>query len=145
MTSDTTWVVAADGNVARFFTRVRDGVPLIEIDKLTLTAASERQRHGRETPVHDGVNHGRQVRPAHENVQNTDELQFLRHIAGRINLAVEEHAVGRLVLCAPPRALGVLRDHLSAAARAFVVTEIAKDLVRESVRDIDERLKPVKA
>ena len=145
MTSETTWVVVADGNVARFFTRVREGVPLVEIDKLALTAASERQKHGRETLVHDGVNHGRQVRPAHENVQNTDELHFLRHIAGRINLAVEEHAVGRLVLCAPPRALGALRDHLTAPARALIVVEIAKDLVREGLRDIDERLKPSKA
>jgi protein required for attachment to host cells len=145
MTSETTWVVVADGNAARFFTRVRDGVPLVEIDELALTAAAERQQHGRETAVHDGVNHGHQVHPAHQNVQNTDELHFLRHIAGRINLAVEEHAVGRLVLCAPPRALGALRDHLSDAARALVVIEIAKDLVRESAREIDERLKPVKA
>jgi protein required for attachment to host cells len=145
MPSETIWIVVADGSLARFLTRVREGVPLIEIGELTLTATSERRRRGRATSVHDGANHGRQVRPAHKNVQNTDELHFLRNVAGRVNLAVEEHAVGRLVLCAPPRALGILRDHLTAQARALVVTEIAKDLVREGVRDIDERLKPVKA
>jgi hypothetical protein len=38
-----------------------------------------------------------------------------------------------------------MRDHLSGAARALVITEIAKDLVCESAREIDERLKPVQA
>lgn len=144
MTSETTWVVVADGVAARFFVRAREGVPLAELDDLAITASAERRMHGRETAVHEGVNHGRQAHPAHENAQNSGERRFLRHIAGRLNLAVEEHAVARLVICAPPRALGIIRDHLTAPAQARVVAEIAKDLVRESAREIDERLKPSK-
>jgi protein required for attachment to host cells len=142
MTSETTWVVAADGNAARFFVRPREGVPLTELTELALTADAERRAHGRDTAVHDGANHGHQAHHDHENLQDSGERHFLRHIAGRLNLAVEEHAVARLVICAPPRALGILRDHLTAGTRAHIVEEIAKDLVRESVRDLDERLKP---
>ncbi|MDP3739220.1 MAG: host attachment protein [Hyphomonadaceae bacterium] len=144
MTSETTWVVVADGNAARFFVRAREGVPLTELTDLALTADAERRARGGDTAVHEGVNHGHQAHPAHENRQDSGERVFLRHIAGRLNLAVEEHAVGRLIICAPPRALGVIRDHVTAATRALVVAEIAKDLVREGVREIDERLKPSK-
>jgi protein required for attachment to host cells len=51
------------------------------------------------------------------------------------------NAFGRLVICAPPRALGVLRNHMTEIARQRVVVELDKDIVRDKIRDIDERLK----
>ena len=42
---------------------------------------------------------------------------------------------------APPHALGLLRARLSGAAMDLVKREIGKDLVRESVHDIERRLK----
>lgn len=141
MTSETTLVLVADGNSARFFTRPNDNLPLTELRELSLTAEALRRRHGRASAVHDGANHGHQVRPAHDTIQNDSERQFLRHIAGRLNLAVEENAAGSLIVIAPPRGLGVLRDHLSPGAKARVVREIAKDIVRESVTEIDARLR----
>src|SRR5689334_20305520 len=136
MKSDTTWVVVADGDTARFLLRVRPEVQLSELTELALTADQERRLHHRPTAVHDGANQGPFVLPAHRNQQRVAEEHFLGHVAGRINLAVEEHAVGRLVLCAPPRALGMLRNHLSDAARQLIVEELAKDLVRETTRAI---------
>jgi protein required for attachment to host cells len=144
VTSETTWIVVADGDSARFLIRVRPGVQLTELTELALTTAGERQLHAHATAVHDAVNHGHLVLPAHRNRQDTGEQHFLAHIAGRINLAVEEHAVGRLVICAPPRALGILRDHLSEAASRLVAQEVPKDLVRESLHDIDDRLAGLK-
>ncbi len=141
MASQTTWVVLADGASARFLTRAKPELPLVELADLALTAAAEQRLHGQVTAVHDGVNHGHQVRLAHENLQNEGERHFLSHVAGRINLAVEEHAVGQIIIWAPPRALGVLRDHLAAGARRLVKAEIAKDILRETPREIDERLR----
>jgi protein required for attachment to host cells len=140
MTSETTWVLVADGDSARFLWRPGDGVPLAELHDLAVTSDALRQQHGRRTAVHNGVNHGRQARPAHDTLQNEDERQFLRHIAGRLNLAVQDAVAGRLIIIAPPRAMGILRDYLSPAARGHVVCEIAKDLVRESVAEINARL-----
>jgi protein required for attachment to host cells len=141
MPSETTWIVAADGASARFFVRPVAGAPLSELKELALTAEAERRHHGQATAVHDAANHGHLAPPHHHDRQDDDERHFLAHIAGRINLAVDEHSVGRLVICAPPRALGVLRDRMSAAARRLVTIEVAKDLVRENVRDIDARMK----
>jgi len=142
--SETTWIVVADGDSARFLLRVRPGAKLTELTELALTAAGERRLHTHGTAVHDAVNHGHLVLPAHRNRQDTGEQHFLAHIAGRINLAVEECAVGKLAVCAPPRALGLLREHLSEAARRLVVREIPKDLMRESLHDIDDRLAGLK-
>src|SRR5690349_16233005 len=144
MSSETTWVVVADGLAARFFVRPRSGVPLSELSDLALTAAKERRLRHRQTAVHEGISRAHHVLPAHLNSQDEQELRFLGHVAGRINLAAEEHAVGRLAICAPPRALGILRDHLSDAARQLIVEEMPKDLVRETTANIDTRLTALK-
>ena len=141
MTSQAIWVVVADGASARFLIRERAGLPLRELEPLSLTLQAEERRKGRSTAVHDGVNTGPLVQPAHQNIEEDKERHFLGHIAGRINLAVGEHAVGQIVLIAPPHALGLLRARLSGAATDLVKREIGKDLVRESVHDIERRLK----
>lgn len=140
MTAESTWVLVADGNGARFFMRPRDGFPLHELTELALTAEAERRRHGQPSSVKEPSNHGHQVRPAHDTLQNDNEREFLRHISGRLNLAVQENVIGKLVIVAPPRALGVLRDHLSTHALARLSRQIAKDVVRESVAKIEARL-----
>jgi protein required for attachment to host cells len=43
----------------------------------------------------------------------------------------------RLVLVAPPKALGNLREALDEKAKALVHGELAKDLVRVSPRDLE--------
>lgn len=133
MQSETVWVVAADGGVARFFVRERPGLPLKEIEELKETEAKhhagyEHVGHGRGTPVVD------------RNPRQQDEHVFLRHVAGQVDRAVIEHAVGRLVLCAPPQAMGLIRSMLSANARDVICHQLTKDVVRESVSEIDARL-----
>jgi protein required for attachment to host cells len=144
VTSETTWIVVADGDAARFLLRVRPGAKLTELTELTVTAGVERWLHAHATTARDAVNDGHLVLPAHRNRQDTGEQHFLAHMAARINLAVEERAVGKLVICAPPRALGILRNHLSDAAGRLVVHEVLNDLVHESLSDIDHRLAALK-
>jgi protein required for attachment to host cells len=141
MTPETTWIVIADGAMARFFFRTRPGIPLQELTDLQITAEQARHIHGHAAAVHDGVNHGSAGRGEQHDGHDADEQHFLSHIAGRINLATRENAYSRLVICAPPRALGVLRGHMTEAARGRVVLEIAKDIVRDKLRDIDDRLR----
>ena len=141
MTPETTWIVVADGAMARFFYRARPEIRLEELADLKLTAEQARHMHGHATVVRDGANHGSHVRREQHDGHDAEEQHFLAHIAGRINLAATENAYGRLAICAPPRALGVLRNHLTDAARSRVVIEIAKDIVRDKLRDIDDRMR----
>lgn len=141
MAEPTTWVIVADGAIARFFTRQRSEMPLIEVDALKMTLGGQLRHKQRAQHIAEGIDHGPFVRPAHENREDTQERHFLGHVAGHINAAVESHAVRSLVLVAPPHALGILRGHLSVAALDRVVLEIGKDVTRAKLKDIDERLR----
>jgi protein required for attachment to host cells len=133
-------MVVADGALARFFTRQRPEMPWVEIDALKMTLRGQ-LRHKRLTgQIAEGVDHGPLVRPAHENRKNTQERHFLGRVAGHINAAEESHAVRELILVAPPHALGILRDHLSAQTLDRVVFELGKDLTRAKIAEIDERV-----
>jgi protein required for attachment to host cells len=46
----------------------------------------------------------------------------------------------KLVLVAPPKALGILRKHLAPATRAVVIGEVAKDLVKFPIPEIEKYL-----
>lgn len=54
-------------------------------------------------------------------------------------IALHQHAKA-LVLVAPPRALAVLREHLGSAATDLVVVEIAKDLTKHPMAEIERLL-----
>lgn len=63
---------------------------------------------------------------------------FARRIAETLSLAYQQSHFDRLVVIAPPRFLGTLRQALSEPLHATIAAEIAKDLVREprsAVRD----------
>jgi len=69
-----------------------------------------------------------------------NEIAFLIKIAGELDRLVSAHAIKNIIIVAPPRALGVLRQHLSTQVRAVVTAEIGKDLVRHSTHDIEKHL-----
>jgi protein required for attachment to host cells len=50
--------------------------------------------------------------------------------------------IDKLVLVAPPKALGILRQHLAQATRSVVIGEVAKDLVKFPNPEIEKRLSP---
>jgi protein required for attachment to host cells len=69
-----------------------------------------------------------------------DEQEFLRALAARLDKAVQAKEVSRLVIVAPPRALGVLRKAYSQHVKDAIVAEVDKDLASHPVSDIEERL-----
>jgi protein required for attachment to host cells len=68
------------------------------------------------------------------------EHAFLKSLAKRINDAALSGEAKGFVLIAPPRALGMLRPALSAAAARLVRREIDKDYVMLPVREIEKRI-----
>ena len=67
-----------------------------------------------------------------------EEDRFLRKLADRLDAAVNAGQVKSLILIAPPRALGVLRQTYSHNLRAAVRAEVDKDLVRMPVDEIEK-------
>jgi protein required for attachment to host cells len=68
------------------------------------------------------------------------EERFLRRLAGHLDGAVNAGQAKSVVIVAPPRALGVLRQAYSHNLRAALRAEIDKDLVRLPVYQIEKHL-----
>jgi protein required for attachment to host cells len=59
-----------------------------------------------------------------------EKEKFVRLVGDQINAAAGRNEFDELLLVAPPRALGELRDALDAAAQAKLVGMLEKDLVK---------------
>jgi protein required for attachment to host cells len=68
------------------------------------------------------------------------EHRFLESLAGHLDAAVNSGRAKSLIVVAPPRALGVLRQAYSHNLRAALRAEIDKDLVRLPVHQIEKHL-----
>ena len=78
-------------------------------------------------------------------VENSDwhELEkehFAARIADRINTAAESGELSEIVIIAPPRVLGDLRQELSPKAKSKVKGELDKDLTRHPLLEIEKAL-----
>ena len=68
------------------------------------------------------------------------ERKFLHGIAARLDRMVEEKAITALIVVAPARALGVLRQALSKNVQQVVREEIDRDYVKEPLHVIEKHL-----
>ena len=68
------------------------------------------------------------------------EERFLQKLAGELDAAVSAGQAKSLIVVAPPRALGVLRQAYSHHLRAALRAEIDKDLVKLPVYQIEKHL-----
>ncbi|MGC9270928.1 host attachment protein [Acidiphilium sp.] len=70
------------------------------------------------------------------------ETAFLARLAQRLDGLVSDGAAAHIVLVAPPKPLGILRERLSGTARAAIEAEIPKDLAHLSIVEIERHLAP---
>jgi protein required for attachment to host cells len=68
------------------------------------------------------------------------ERAFLAKLADRLHHAVSAGEVAAVILVAPPRALGMIREKYSPALRKALTAEIAKDLVKAPTSEIEKHL-----
>ena len=57
-----------------------------------------------------------------------------------LEAAVNSHQVKSLIIVAPPRALGVMRQHYGHALKGAVRAELDKDYVKMPVHEIEKHL-----
>jgi protein required for attachment to host cells len=69
-----------------------------------------------------------------------EEEKFLRKLAGHLDAAIKAGEAKSLILVAPPRALGVLRQAYSHNLRDALRAEIDKDFVKLPVHEIEKHL-----
>ncbi len=137
------WVLVGDGRKALFL--VNHGDP----DLLDLRVVEARvdvnpptREQGSDAP---GRAYAAAGASARSSVGNTDwhELEkehFAASVAERINAAAELGELSEIVIIAPPRVLGDLRQELSPKAKGKVKGEIDKDLTHHPIPEIEKAL-----
>ncbi|HVZ00896.1 MAG TPA: host attachment protein [Dongiaceae bacterium] len=139
-----TWVLVADGARAAFFHNDGPGKGLEPIFELgehrhgadTHEMMSDKQGSMRGGP---GTSGSAALLPRHD-PHEAEEKRFVEHLAKELDEAVKAKRFDRLIIAAPPRALGNIRKALSTATAKLVSAEYDKDLTRSSPADIAKHL-----
>jgi len=138
-----TWVVMADGSRAVIVKR-REIEPGFDV-VATLNSADAHvpahlmgsDRPGRTQESHYSAHHAIEPRSDPHAAQLT---AFLRSLATRLNDESDANAFDGLILFAPARALGQLREMLDETTRAKVEAEAAKDLTKTPLDELPQHL-----
>lgn len=144
-TTAETWIVVADGAGARVFEERQRLGALTERTDLALTSQEDRHRgsaHG--GSVVDRSGFGRHA-PATADPATRAEERFLADLAAVLDKAALANSFERLVIFAPPRALGVLRLALSAATARRIEACDPHERRDEDAATLQARLRHVRA
>lgn len=145
MKPTTTWILIADGAHARVFANKGPGkgIELVEgkID------ADHRPTHeivaDRLGRTHESVGATRHAIAAEHDPHRELKHDFAVSLARMLDQRRSEHAYDRLVIVAPPKTLGDLREALPPAVRALVRAELDKDLTKTPVAELPGHLAAV--
>ena len=136
------WVVVCDGAKALIMQNAGDA-ELMNLKVLeTLTQPSEPDREiGTEKPGRTHAANGFSGSAVEETSwQDQAETQFLKQVAEKLDELVQEKGARRIVLVAPPKALGALRPALGADTQTAITVEVAKDYTNMPVDEIERHL-----
>jgi len=131
--ASTTWIVVADGAKARILERQGVHGTLAPASDRCFAEAEARQptrdvgadRPGR---VHESADTTRHAMEPRVDWHRFAKEQFARDVAAALEKAALDRLYGNLILVAPPRTLGDLRQALGSHARSLVAGEVPKDL-----------------
>ena len=138
------WVVVCDGTKALVLQNAGD-------DKFpNLQTREVFQQDDPPTHVQGSAPPGRTQQPVgtgteRSAMEQTDwhlqaERAFLEKLVKRLDQAIMAGQAKSLIVVAPPRALGMIRQHYSHSLRTALRAEIDKDLVRMPVHEIEKHL-----
>jgi len=135
----TTYIVVADAARARIFTR--DALTLIEQENLV--HAEGRLHEGdlvTDSPgseVHEATSNA--ARTSNEGTASQHEKEmFAKQVAKRLYTARIENSLEKLILVAPPKFLGLLRDKIDTPTQKLMIHTLPKDLSKATLEEIQD-------
>jgi protein required for attachment to host cells len=139
MKAVTTWILIADSTQARIACNEGPGRGVKPVFEEVL--------HGRNLPgreinadrpgrAFDSAGLGRHAKEPPTDPRENEKQHFIRELAALLDKGAKQGRYDRLVLVAPPKALGQLRATISDAVRAKVSGELDKDLVHVSMHQL---------
>lgn len=133
------WILACDGGRALLMRNNGDvkRLNLVVVDSIVnLEAPTRMLGSDREGRVYQSVG-GARSKVEQTDLHQQAEDQFVSSIARRMSALVHQEKMKTLVIVAPPHVLGQLRRELDTRSRSVVSAELANDLVKFEVADIE--------
>jgi protein required for attachment to host cells len=131
--STVTWIVVADHQRAKVFENDGPGKGMREVPGLAFATHLHfdrdivSDRPGRAFESSSGTPHGMEPR---SDPHRLEGRRFVERVVDALDEAAKRGAFDRLVVVAPPRALGEFRQALPDRVRDKVVGELAEDLTK---------------
>lgn len=136
------WIVVCDGGKALILENRGDRVfPNLHTREVHEQPNPATHAQGSDAPGRVYQSNG-SARSSVEQSDRHDELErsFLKKLADRLDVAVTTGETTAVTMVASPRALGMIRADYSAAVRKALHGEIAKDLIKMPVYEIEKQL-----
>ena len=136
------WIVVCDGRKALILENQGDEkYPNLRKRELREQKEAPTRELGTDRPgrVHESVGDARSAMEQPDLHEDAERV-FITNLADHLNAAVAANAERRLVIVAPPRALGIFRNACSPAVRKSIAVELNKDWVNEPIEKIESRL-----
>ena len=136
-----TWIAVCDGGKAMLLENNGDELyPKLELRQHFENDNPPSHEQGSDGPgrAFSGAG-GRHAAMSQTDLHDEKERGFLKQFADRINRQSEQSKAA-IVLIAPPRALGMVRPHLTEHTRQRLLTELARDYVRLPLFEIERLL-----
>jgi protein required for attachment to host cells len=145
-----TWVLVADGKRAQLYSNAGPDHGLERVPNGSYEAALPPTHAGaaiseRPGRVHESASTTRHGIEPRVDPRRALKSAFAAGLAETLDAGLARGACQRLVLVAPPRALGELREHLSPRGRAAVAGEIVKDLTQLALPELAKQVGKVLA
>lgn len=146
MKKKVTWIIVADGSRARFLANDGPGKGLhAAIAGEFHHNAPPTRELGTEKPgrVNSAFSPSRSAIQPHLDWHEFEKEKFSQEMAGLLNDAAEKKSFDDLIIVAPPRTLGTLRQALSSKTSHHIRAEIPKDLTQVPLQEMPAHLKDV--
>ncbi len=132
MPSPTTWVLIADATSAKIYVNRGRGSGLEPLPHGELAGVNAHTRDlvsDRPGRAFDSHGAGRHSMEPPTDPHEHEKARFIERLSDFLAERAERGGFDQLVVVAPPRALGLLRDKLTPAVAKRVVHELHKDLI----------------
>lgn len=142
MPNQTTWVVAANGSIAKFFRVIK--FPKLEAIEVLEHPESRLRNQDLVTSKpgrsFESVGSARSAYQPAVDPHHNELEKFARFLGEFLSEARKNKEFSRLYIMANPSFLGLLRPHLDQATKETLIAEVGKDMTEHTTEDIEHQL-----
>ena len=136
-------VLVGDGRKALFLRNHGNGnLPDLRVERVFADVNPPTHEQGTDRPGRAYASAGRGRRSAVESTDwhGLEAHRFARDVAAALERLVRDSKVKALIIASPPKTLADLRRALHADVKKCIIAEVAKDLTRHPVHEIERNL-----